>query len=77
MQFQADLARYEVAFDQFQVLTHGGPDNSTITLVLAIYNTAFAQFDLGKAAALSVVLLAALVVLNGVQLALLRKKDTK
>ncbi|WP_419817939.1 carbohydrate ABC transporter permease [Glaciibacter flavus] len=66
-----------LAFDQFQVLTHGGPDNSTITLVLAIYNTAFAQFDLGKAAALSVVLLLALVLLNGVQLFLLRDKDDR
>lgn len=64
-----------LAFDQFQVLTHGGPDNSTITLVMAIYDTAFAKFDLGKAAALSIVLLAALVVLNGIQLMFLRRKD--
>lgn len=66
-----------LAFDQFQVLTHGGPDNSTITLVLAIYNTAFAQFDLGKAAALSVVLLVALILLNGVQLLLLRNREDR
>jgi multiple sugar transport system permease protein len=66
-----------LAFDQFQVLTRGGPDNSTITLVMAIYNTAFAQFNLGKAAALSVVLLIALVLLNGVQLLFLRSKEDK
>ena len=66
-----------LAFDQFQVLTHGGPDNSTVTLVLAIYNTAFAQFDLGKAAALSVVLLLALVLLNGIQLFMLRDKEDR
>jgi multiple sugar transport system permease protein len=66
-----------LAFDQFQVLTHGGPDNSTITLVMAIYNTAFAKFDLGKAAALSIVLLVALVALNGIQLMFLRGKDDK
>ncbi len=66
-----------LAFDQFQVLTHGGPDNSTITLVMAIYNTAFAKFDLGKAAALSIVLLIALVVLNGIQLMFLRAKEEK
>ena len=64
-----------LAFDQFQVLTHGGPDNGTITLVMAIYNTAFSRFDLGKAAALSIVLLVALVLLNGVQLMFLRRKD--
>lgn len=66
-----------LAFDQFQVLTHGGPDNSTITLVMAIYNTAFAKFDLGKAAALSIVLLIALVILNGIQLMFLRQKEEK
>ena len=63
-----------LAFDQFQVLTHGGPDSSTITLVMAIYDAAFQQMSLGKAAALSIVLLVALVVLNGVQLFFLREK---
>lgn len=66
-----------LAFDQFQVLTHGGPDNSTITLVMAIYDTAFAKFDLGKAAALSIILLIALVALNGIQLMFLRGKEDK
>jgi multiple sugar transport system permease protein len=62
-----------LAFDQFVVLTRGGPDNSTMTLVYAIYQTAFTSFDLGRAAALSVVLLLALVLLNVVQLAVLRR----
>jgi len=65
-----------LAFDQFTVLTHGGPDNSTITLVLALYNEAFSSFKLGRAAALSVVLLVALLLLNVVQLRLLRNRDT-
>jgi multiple sugar transport system permease protein len=64
-----------LAFDQFLILTKGGPDNGTITMVMAIYNTAFTSFDLGRAAALAVVLLLALVVLNVVQLRLLRSKD--
>lgn len=64
-----------LAFDQFQVLTHGGPDGETTTLVMAIYDTAFMQFSLGKAAALSVVLLLALILLNGIQLLALRRKD--
>jgi len=59
------------------VLTRGGPDNSTVTLVLAIYNTAFSKFDLGKAAALSIVLVVALVLLNGIQLLFLRSKEEK
>jgi multiple sugar transport system permease protein len=63
-----------LAFDQFKVLTHGGPDGSTVTVVMAIYDTAFQQFSLGRAAALSVVLLLALVVLNGVQILVLGRK---
>ena len=66
-----------LAFDQFLVLTKGGPDNSTITIMFAVYNTAFQQFDLGKAAALSVVLLIALVILNTVQFKFLRPKSDR
>lgn len=64
-----------LSFDQFVVLTAGGPDNATITMVYALYKTAFTSFDLGSAAALSVVLLAALILLNVIQLRLLRSKD--
>lgn len=64
-----------LAFDQFLILTKGGPDNSTVSLVYAVYNTAFVSFDLGKAAALSVVLLAVLLLISAVQLPLLRRKD--
>jgi multiple sugar transport system permease protein len=64
-----------LAFDQFFVLTHGGPDNSTITVVLALYNKAFQSFSLGSAAAEAVVLLVALIVLNVVQLRLLRHRE--
>ena len=64
-----------LAFDQFLILTKGGPDNTTVSLVYAIYNTAFQTFDLGRAAALSIVLLVALILINGVQLTLLRRRD--
>jgi multiple sugar transport system permease protein len=64
-----------LAFDQFLVLTRGGPDNSTVTMVMAIYNTAFSSFSLGKAATLSVLLLIGLLVLNGIQLRLIRGRD--
>ena len=64
-----------LAFDQFYVLTHGGPDNSTMTVVLALYNKAFQSYRLGDAAAEAVVLLVALIVLNFVQLRLLRTKE--
>jgi multiple sugar transport system permease protein len=64
-----------LAFDQFYVLTHGGPDNSTVTVVLALYNKAFQSFRLGDAAAEAVVLLVALILLNVVQLRLLRSRE--
>ncbi|MGW0576880.1 carbohydrate ABC transporter permease [Streptomyces sp. NPDC002920] len=56
-----------LAFDQFFVLTKGGPDNSTVTVVQLIYREAFQRLDLGTAAALSIVVLAALLLLNVLQ----------
>ncbi|HTJ33265.1 MAG TPA: sugar ABC transporter permease [Dactylosporangium sp.] len=63
-----------LAFDQFWILTRGGPDNSTTSLVMVIYRKAFIELDLGSAAAISVVLLGVLVVFNVVQLAVLRRR---
>jgi multiple sugar transport system permease protein len=64
-----------LAFDQFYVLTHGGPDNSTMTVVLAIYNKAFQSFRLGNAAAEAVAVLVVLVLVNVIQLRLLRERE--
>ncbi|NQX03208.1 sugar ABC transporter permease [Rathayibacter sp. VKM Ac-2856] len=65
-----------LAFEQFYILTKGGPDNSTITVVQLIYSVAFqGQNDLGVAGALSVIVLLALVVLNIVQIRSFGKKD--
>jgi multiple sugar transport system permease protein len=64
-----------LAFDQFFVLTHGGPDNSTVTVVLALYNKAFQSFRLGSAAAEGVVILIVLVLVNAIQLRLLRERE--
>jgi multiple sugar transport system permease protein len=62
-----------LAFDQFYILTKGGPNNSTLTVVQLIYKYAFeTKKDLGMAAALSVLVLVALVVINMVQLRALR-----
>ena len=65
-----------LAFEQFYILTKGGPDNSTITVVQLICSVAFqGQNDLGVAGALSVIVLLALVVLNIVQIRSFGKKD--
>lgn len=73
--FILSVAGSLLAFDQFLILTKGGPDNSTVSVVFAVYNTAFVNFDMGKAAALSVVLLIVLLIISAVQLPLLRRKD--
>ncbi len=66
-----------LAFDQFFILTQGQPDNSTLTMVMVIYREAFFRFDLGSAAALSVVVLVVLVALNVLQLSILRRDRTE
>ena len=67
-----------LAFEQFYILTKGGPDNSTITVVQLMYSMAFqGQNDLGAAAALSVIVLAALIVINALQLRAFRNPDER
>lgn len=61
-----------LAFDQFYIMTQGGPRNQTITVVYWIYNNSFTYFKMGYGAALSIVLLFILVILSVVQLYLLR-----
>ncbi|ONI92702.1 ABC transporter permease [Saccharothrix sp. ALI-22-I] len=65
-----------LAFDQFWILTRGGPDNSTTSLVMVIYREAFIRLDLGSAAGISVVLLAVLVVFNAIQFRVLRRRSS-
>jgi len=64
-----------LAFDQFWILTRGGPDNSTTSLVMVIYRQAFINLDLGSAAAISVALLFVLIVFNVIQLGVLRRRS--
>ncbi|MEV6488064.1 sugar ABC transporter permease [Actinoplanes sp. NPDC051633] len=64
-----------LAFDQFFIMTAGGPSNSTITAVYQIYRTSFINFDLGYGAALSAMLMVVLAAVSAVQMLLLRKTD--
>lgn len=65
-----------LAFEQFYILTKGGPDNSTISVVQLVYSVAFqGQNDLGVAAALSVLVLGVLVLVNVLQLRAFRRPD--
>lgn len=64
-----------LAFDQFYILTEGGPDNSTVTVVQLIYREAFQRSNLGTAAAISIVVLVVLVLLNVIQFRGLRASE--
>jgi multiple sugar transport system permease protein len=64
-----------LAFDQFFILTKGAPNNSTVTVVQVIYREAFQRQNLGTAAALSIIVLVVLVLLNAIQLRFLRGAD--
>ena len=64
-----------LAFDQFYIMTAGGPSNGTITAVYQIYRTSFINFDLGYGAALSAILMVALAAVSAVQMLLLRNSD--
>jgi multiple sugar transport system permease protein len=61
-----------LSFDQFYIMTRGGPQNSTITVVYWIYRSSFTYFKLGYGAALSVILLLILALISVIQLRLLR-----
>lgn len=65
-----------LAFDQFYIMTRGGPQNQTITTVYWIFNNSFTYYKLGYGAALSIVLLVILGILSIIQLRVLRDDTT-
>lgn len=63
-----------LAFDQFFIITQGGPQNSTISAVFSIFLASFTSYRLGYGSALSLVLLVVLVAISSIQLAFLRSR---
>ena len=66
-----------LAFDQFYIMTSGGPQNRMISVVYYIFNQSFVSFNLGYGAALSIALLAILVAISIAQLWLLKVGDER
>jgi multiple sugar transport system permease protein len=64
-----------LAFDQFYIMTSGGPENSTITAVYQIFRVSFQQFQVGYGSALSLLLMLVLGAVSVGQLLLLRNSD--
>ncbi len=65
------LSSFQV-FVPFQVMTNGGPDDQTTTLLLTIYRNAFRYQNMGWAAAISLVLSVIILLLTWVQFRLLK-----
>lgn len=59
-----------LAFDQFYLMTAGGPRGKTFTSVYWIYQSGFVRFDLGYSAALSVILMVVIMTMTVLQLRL-------
>ena len=64
-----------LTFDQFFVMTKGGPSGQTMTAVYSIYANAFDYQKLGYGSALSVILLGMLAIVSAVQLAIFGRKS--
>lgn len=62
-----------LAFNQFYILTQGGPGTSTATVVLWLYQVAFVQFRLGYATAMAIILIVVVGLISAVQFYLLRE----
>jgi len=57
------------AYDQIQVLTQGGPAGSTRTILYMYYQEAFQNFNVGKAAAVAMVIVFITIILSLIQFA--------
>ena len=62
-------------FDMVLSLTGGGPGNATSVLALDVYDQIFRQLELGRGAAMAVVLIVINVVMIGVYLRLVERQD--
>lgn len=55
-------------FDEPYIITNGGPNNATLTVILYLYNNGFRYFDFGFASAIAYVLVIIIAVLSYVQM---------
>ena len=64
-----------LAFNQFYILTQGGPGTSTDTVVMWIYQVAFVQLHLGRATAMSLTLVVLVGIISFIQFYALRERE--
>ncbi len=61
-----------LAFEQFLIMTKGGPTETTTTLVHYIYNTSFKYYNFGYGSAMTIILLIIMLLLSFAQMRLLK-----
>jgi multiple sugar transport system permease protein len=66
------IASFQV-FSQVYVMTNGGPNNSTTTIVHQIYRTAFVHLEMGYASAMALILFVILIVMSLLNLVFLNR----
>ena len=64
-----------LAFDQFYIMTSGGPRGQTFTAVYSIYQNSFVSFKLGYGAALSIVLMLIILVFSTLQIVVTARSE--
>jgi len=69
------LNSFQTFVYQYLITYRGGPNDATNVLAYLVYEEAFANLNMGRAAAISMVLFAMLIVLTFIQLRLLRQRD--
>ena len=68
------IAVFQILYEPL-VLTNGGPNNASISIMLLVYRYAFRDFNYPVAAALSVMICIVLIILSGIYMRLTRSKD--
>jgi multiple sugar transport system permease protein len=63
-----------LAFDQFYIMTAGGPKSQTFTSLYWIYQNSFIYFKLGYGATLSVILMAIILIASAAQMYFIRQR---
>ena len=63
-----NVITYIKLFDLVQVMTGGGPGNTTVTFTIYVYNKAFKLYDMGGASAVATIMLLISLILTAVQL---------
>ncbi|MCR5703891.1 MAG: sugar ABC transporter permease [Eubacterium sp.] len=68
------IAVFQILYEPL-VLTNGGPNNASLSIMLLVYRYAFRDYDYPSAAALSVIICIVLILLSGLYMKLTKNKE--